>query len=572
MRGMKFPHRPSPISRPPRYPGRLHSIPRLCALLWALAPRAESTTYFVATNGSDNPPYLSWTSAARSIQAAVNLATNGDTVLVGEGTYSGLGAAYYGPNVVVITNGITLISSNRSETTWIDGGGSNRCVLIAHTGAVVEGFTLSHGYVTASNPVVSAFIDHVGYAACGGGVFIRNGGTLRGCTVRDNQVHGILYAVDAFPFPPGARGGGIYAATATNNGNVIIEGCVIENNAAITSSRTNGYYGGSPYGGGVFLQGPNGTNASGILRNSRISGNWATCSNIVNSAEGAGAMLIRTALVQGCTFTANYSVDGNGGGLSLDRSRAVGCIVRQNRADLSGGGVTLNTRATLLNCIVAENDGGGCMSSGYSNHFISCIIVLNTNLGVSGVGVATGLTIRDPDRAVNTIVRYNYDAMGQEDNWEYSEGFSPYTPFTMDYSCVSPLPTSGVGNITLDPLFADENFLPAAGSPCLDAGPSSAADIGTTDFNGTARILNGRADIGAFEAWEWGPASMRAVSNAITWNVVSGAVCRLERSTDLMAGNWTPVGSTATGGPAPVIFSDTGGLACAHFRLRALEP
>ncbi|MBP7830679.1 MAG: hypothetical protein KA248_12255 [Kiritimatiellae bacterium] len=539
----------------------------------ACSHQAESLIYHVATNGADTPPYLSWTSAARTLQAAVNLTTNGDTVIVGEGTYSGFGATYYGPNVVVITNGITLISSNNAESTWIDGGGSNRCVLIANTGAVVEGFTILRGYVTASNPVDTAFIDYVNYAACGGGVFIQNGGTLRACTVRDNLAHGILYAVDVFPRPPGARGGGIYAKTATNNGYVMIDRCAVESNAAITSSRTNGYYGGSPYGGGVFLQGANGTNASGVLRNSRVAGNLVTCSNIINSAEGAGAMLTRTALVQGCTFTGNYSVNGNGGGLSLDRSRAIGCIVRNNRADLSGGGVTLYTRATLLNSVVAENSGGGCISSGYSNHFISCVIVLNTNIGVSGIGVANGLTIRDPDRAVNNIVRYNYDKMGQEDNWEYSDGFSPYTPFTIDYSCLFPLPTSGVGNITLDPVFADEIFRPAPASPCVDAGPSSTVDIGASDFNGVARILNGRADIGAFEAWEWGSASIRAAaSNAITWNVVSGAVCRMERSTDLMAQNWTPIGSTATGGPAPLIFGDMDGFTSAHYRIRALTP
>lgn len=539
----------------------------LCAWMFGFASDAWSITRYVSTSGSDTSPYLDWTSAARAIQSAVNVASNGDTIIVGDGTYSGFAGVTSGPNVVILTKSITLITSNDAVTTWIDGGGSNRCVYIANTGAVVEGFTLCNGYVTASNPVPDGF---VGLAVCGGGAFVKNAGVIRRCTVRNNVAHGIQYAPWSPIDGPDAYGGGVYVETATN-GRVLIESCVIMSNTVITSSRTNGYYSGFPLGGGLYLRGANRTNVVAEIRNSALIGNRCTQSNVSNSAEGGGAYLLDKATALDCTVIDNVAVDGNAGGLFLWVSQARNCLIRNNHSDLSGGGVTLFSSSTLINCIVAENDGGGCDST-FSNSIISCVIISNRNIGVTGVGVAQGLSLADMDHVVNTIVRYNYRGAG-EDNWRH-ETNEFFPPPTIDYSCMLPLPTNGVGNIDTDPLFADEDYRPAEGSACVDAGPSNTVVVGTTDFAGALRILNGRADIGAFEAWEWRPLGIASAggTNQVQWAAVSGAVCALERSIDLCGGIWTNVGSIVTAAPTPIVLVDTGMNANAAYRLHLVTP
>jgi hypothetical protein len=63
----------------------------------------------------------------------------------------------------------------------------------------------------------------------------------------------------------------------------------------------------------------------------------------------------------------------------------------------------------------------------------------------------------------------------------------------------------GVHNVIGDPRFTNADagdFTPQPGSPVIDAGdPNTTVDTaGTTDFRGLPRIVNGRIDIGAYEA------------------------------------------------------------------------
>jgi len=58
-------------------------------IVWALGVlSAQSATYYVDCNRPDNTgDGLSWATAKRTIQAAVNAAASGDTIRVGPGTY-----------------------------------------------------------------------------------------------------------------------------------------------------------------------------------------------------------------------------------------------------------------------------------------------------------------------------------------------------------------------------------------------------------------------------------------------------------------------------------------------------
>jgi hypothetical protein len=62
----------------------------LATLTGAFTVRAA--TIYVATNSPANGPGTSWANAFHTIQGAVNVATDGDTVLVTNGTYNAGGA------------------------------------------------------------------------------------------------------------------------------------------------------------------------------------------------------------------------------------------------------------------------------------------------------------------------------------------------------------------------------------------------------------------------------------------------------------------------------------------------
>jgi len=86
-----------------------------------------------------------------TIQAAVNAAGVGDTVLVASGTYH---------EHLIINKSLTL-KGNSSDTTLIDGGGENQAILsIAASNVEVSGFTIQNGSQSAEYPYGGIQIMH----------------------------------------------------------------------------------------------------------------------------------------------------------------------------------------------------------------------------------------------------------------------------------------------------------------------------------------------------------------------------------------------------------------------------
>lgn len=147
-----------------------------------------------------------------------------------------------------------------------------------------------------------------------------------------------------------------------------------------------------------------------------------------------------------------------------------------------GGGAAYGT---LVNCRLVGNAvtygaGGGAGRCTLSN----CTVTLNTGTYGAGVAVST---------LVNCIVWAN--TQGAATN-NYSSTCS------LAYTCTAPLPASGEGNISEDPLFADAasgDFRLRQGSPCIDAG-TNANVLCAFDSDGRARVINGAVDMGAYEA------------------------------------------------------------------------
>src|SRR5690554_5868234 len=68
---------------------------------------------YVSKTGTSTPPYLSWETASDSIQKAINVCNNGDTVIVANGVYK---------EFLIIDSAITLLGMSM-DSTIIDGTG-----------------------------------------------------------------------------------------------------------------------------------------------------------------------------------------------------------------------------------------------------------------------------------------------------------------------------------------------------------------------------------------------------------------------------------------------------------------
>jgi hypothetical protein len=251
-------------------------ISRTCTVV-----QAALSDWFVATNGNDAADGRSWATAKQTIQAAVDVATNGGTVWVSNGVYATGGRAIgIGEltNRVVIDQPIAVRSVNGADVTVILGqnmGGRIRC---AHVGghAVLSGFTLANGSA-------------VGGATnnAGGGVFVA-GGTVANCLIGGNVA---------------SKGGGAYIADAGT-----LSHCrLIDNSAGSTGA-----------GGGVF------SSSGGRLQNCLISGNYAEWAPGVYVRDG-GMELVN------CTISGNSSFGGPA--VVAPTSTLWNCIVHGNNVE-----------------------------------------------------------------------------------------------------------------------------------------------------------------------------------------------------------------------------------------------
>ena len=124
----------------------------LAMTVWfAFLETGFSETRYVFLSGGHVPPFTSWATAATNIQAAINVSSSGDTVLVADGIYASGSTAVSGglANRIAITNAITVRSVSGSTRTGIQGEGPSgndavRCVYMANN-AVLIGFTLYGG-------------------------------------------------------------------------------------------------------------------------------------------------------------------------------------------------------------------------------------------------------------------------------------------------------------------------------------------------------------------------------------------------------------------------------------------
>ena len=303
-----------------------------------LAVHATASVFYVDVNSTNpTPPYTNWPTAATNIQDAINVANNGDLVLVTNGVYQYGGLAThqfttpYLTNRVTVTKPLTVQSVNGAAVTIIQGmqtvGSTNgsasvRCAYLAD-GASLIGFTLTNGSTRSFSAGYDVVLD-----LSGGGLLCASTNTFAyNCVIIGNSA--AEYA------------GGVYSGTLSN--------CIITANGAFVDA---------------------GGTKSNILINCLISSNSYSGSG--TSGGTAGGVFGST--LDGCTINNNRSGASGFGGIGIVNCIANNCIIYSNNMNntfpTSGGGASFST---LSNCVVFGNAGGsgaGTANCSVQNSFI----------------------------------------------------------------------------------------------------------------------------------------------------------------------------------------------------------
>jgi parallel beta helix pectate lyase-like protein len=310
---------------------------------------------------------------AATIQAGIDSAAGGDTVLVGPGTYY--------ENIDFLGKDVVLLAKHGPEVTTIDGSRAADSVVKLGTGesraAVIEGFTITGGRGTAK---------YSGNSVRGGGVMCyRSSPTIRGNRIVGNTAHtggglavgdGDIVSPRPFPLIEGNLfadniSDGNAGALLIEHADVIVRKNVFRRNSCVSD------------GGAIRLY--LGEGSAELINNEFIE-------NEARDKGGALLIVVPPQLtlpitVEGNLFLRNSSFASEGGGSGSGGAiwvyGASGTIIRNNtivsnrgvdETVSGGGGILMESTSSGLTIefnIVALNEGGG----------ISCRYDVATPLG-----------------------------------------------------------------------------------------------------------------------------------------------------------------------------------------------
>jgi len=322
----------------------MHSVLRFVVGIIALVLPLMATADIINVPG-DQP----------TIQAGIDAAINGDTVLVADGTYTGDGNR----DMDFGGKAITVKSENGPTNCIIDCGGSeveNHRAFYFHTSeghdSVVDGFTITNGYAywggailcdmppfqPGANPTITNCIIY-------GNVSVDDGGAIEGHYSAPRVINNRIEGNTA-----GMSGGGInYGGSLTGGDMPIVANNVIINNQAASSA------------GGIAHYTEDWGERGALIINNIIAGN--------TSGHGGGGILCSngaSTTIIGNSIVNNSS--GRGGGIEYKGNSIVtveNTILWGNHVSGDGAEVYIHNREGFATFSISYSDLSGGLSSVY---------------------------------------------------------------------------------------------------------------------------------------------------------------------------------------------------------------
>jgi len=371
-----------------------------------------------------------------AIQAGIDAAADGDTVLVRDGTYLLENPLDFNGKAIIVR------SEHGARTCILDGQQKTRVVYFqSHegSGSILSGFTVQNGLSPIKNGVVVE----------GGGIYLINSSpTITDCVITANRA-----AMNSGT----ALGGGVYMEASSPN----IVNCSIIGNYALSEVY------GTAQGGGIYIIG-----GAPVISNIIVSGNTASSGT---DAEGGGIYSIGSVVsIKDSTISTNSTINGyrsmRGGGMFFATSNPtiVNCVIYGNSADL-GAGIYFDS------------------SSEFSS-VTNCTIVQNTAISYGG-----GVYVKRTNaRVINSILwEDSPDELHQEGTSTPTVTFSDLTGGYFGDGNIDKDPN--FVNVV------QKNFRLMSTSTAINAGSNAAEHLPSYDKEGSSRIIDGTVEMGAYE-------------------------------------------------------------------------
>jgi hypothetical protein len=430
--------------------GSLHNGVRLVTpRRWPFSCVAFATS--IAIVGTSVAAVFTVPGSSATIQGAIALAADGDTILVSNGTYHET-INFTGKNVIVR-------SVNGSAATTIVAAPQMPSVLFVNAesrAAMLSGFTITGGSPGFVPP----------YFGNGGGIFVSGSAAP---TIINNVIANNV----------ACNGGGI----ASQNASPLVQGNLISGNHADCSQLG---FSGLFWGGGISLAGASAAEVRGNM----------IIDNVAGVGSGIGMFAAGTPIIANNILLRNFasndcqSIGGTVWMVNESDADIIQNLIANNTATCSAGvvwSVPSGARGpNLINNTIALNDTAGVIGGGFDDN-----IRMVNNIVVAKPGqtaIVCGHSYGNPNQFRNNVV--------------FSSNGADYVG-----SCAS---QRGInGNQPVDPNFVSGlggDFHLAAGSRAIDAGFNGEPMIPSMDLDGKPRIVDGNGDrtatidAGAFEA------------------------------------------------------------------------